>query len=85
MIKAYVEKQRKLQKNPTLYASADDTMPKRKDEPVEMSGVWHEPDGSSDGGDGLQGGRFKIPMDSRKKPVKPAPAMVEPKVAEVKR
>ena len=61
-----MEKQRRLQHNATLYAVADEPLvsPKKKLEaPVEVSGVWHEPDGTTDGGNELQGGRIKIPME----------------------
>jgi penicillin-binding protein 2 len=90
VIKAYVEKQRRLQHNATLYAVADEPLvsPKKKLEaPVEVSGVWHEPDGTTDGGNELQGGRIKIPMGKGKPPVKAAPGVdaIEPKPSEVKR
>ena len=88
VIKAYVEKQRKLQHNPRAFASVSEpTSPAgKKDGPVEVSGVWHEPDGTPDGGNELQGGRFKIPVENRKKPrTAPAVEAVEPKVSEVKR
>jgi penicillin-binding protein 2 len=89
VIKAYVEKQRKLQHNATLFAVADESAsPKaHKGGTVEMSGVWHEPDGSADGGNDLQGARFKIPVEKAKANVKAAPGIdaVEPKQSEVKR
>jgi penicillin-binding protein 2 len=90
VIKAYVEKQRRLQHNATLYAVADEPLvsPKKKLEaPVEVSGVWHEPDGTTDGGNELQSGRIKIPMGKGKPPVKAAPGVdaIEPKPSEVKR
>ena len=85
VIKAYVEKQRRLQHNATLFASASE--PVKKDGAVEMSGVLHQPDGTTEGGDGLQGMRVKIPVDkSKQKPMKAAPGVdaTEPKTAEVK-
>jgi penicillin-binding protein 2 len=88
VIKAYVEKQRRVQHNATLFAAVDDPVtPKKKDVPVEMSGVWHEPDGNADGGNDLQGGRMKVPTGKGKTPMKSAPGVdaIEPKISEVKR
>jgi penicillin-binding protein 2 len=87
VIKAYVEKQRRLQHNATLFAVADDPAVKgKKNGPVELSGVWHEPDGSANGGNDLQGGRMKILPGKGKTPVKAAPGVdaEEPKISEVK-
>jgi penicillin-binding protein 2 len=56
VIKAYVDKQRKLQKNPTLYADGTTRS-------VEMGAVWHEPDGT----DSMHSGRMKVPMQEKKK------------------
>jgi penicillin-binding protein 2 len=84
VIKAYVEKQRKIQNNPTAFASLDaPAVPKQaKPTAVEMSGVLHEPDG----GDGLKGARIKIPVDKGKQSAKAAPGLdaIEPKSNEVK-
>jgi penicillin-binding protein 2 len=88
VVKAFVEKQRRIQHNPTAFAAVSDTAaPKtHKDALVEMSGVWHEPDGSASGGNDLQGGRFKIPLQKGNAPVKSAPGVdaVEPKLSEVR-
>ncbi len=88
VIKAYVEKQRKLQKNPTAFAAVNEpASPKQpKSGAVEMSGVWHEPDGTPEGGNGVQAARFKIPVEKGKQSAKAAPGIdaVEPKPSEVK-
>ncbi len=77
VIKAYVEKQRRIQKNPTLFADVPS-----KSGNVEMSAVWHEGDGS----DHLQGGKFSIPADPRKQaPAKAAPGLDAEIPKEVKR
>ncbi|HEY3930203.1 MAG TPA: penicillin-binding protein 2 [Candidatus Koribacter sp.] len=65
VIKAYVEKQRRLQKNPTLFADTDSK------KSVEISGVWHEPDGS----DGFHAARFKVTVGKQAPPVKAAPGV----------
>ncbi len=57
VIKAYVEKQRKLQKNPRLFADTDSTRS------VAMNGVWHDPDGSTD----FHAGHFAVPVSGAKK------------------
>ncbi|ABF40467.1 peptidoglycan glycosyltransferase [Candidatus Koribacter versatilis Ellin345] len=66
VIKAYVEKQRKVQKNPTLYADAPG-----KAGSVEMSALWHDGDGS----DQLQGARFRVPVARSRIAAKAAPGM----------
>ncbi len=88
VIKAYVEKQRRIQHNPTAFAAVTEpASPKQqKDGAVEMSGVWHEPDGTAEGGNHVQGARFKIPVEKGKQSAKAAPGIdaVEPRPGEVK-
>ena len=75
VIKAYVDKQRKLQKNPTLYAEGSAKA-------VEMGAVWHE----SDGTEGVHSGHMQVPMKKQKPaPTQPELAAAQPKSDEEQR
>ncbi|MGC2109299.1 MAG: penicillin-binding protein 2 [Candidatus Korobacteraceae bacterium] len=68
VIKAYVEKQRRIQTN-VAKASA----PAQANKQAEVAAVWHEGDPKNP--DKLQAGRFNIPTDGVAKPVKAAPGV----------
>ena len=75
VIKAYVDKQRKLQKNPTLFAEGSAKA-------VEMGAVWHE----SDGTEGVHSGHMQVPMKKQKpEPKQPELAAAQPKSDEEQR
>lgn len=84
VIKAYVEKQRRVRQNPAAFAVAvpapspaasPKVTPAVQNETVSVGGVWNAPRGDH-GHEHLQSGNFNVPLKEPRKPLEAAPGMV---------